>query len=85
MTEPQTPADGSDCTRNACADAGDTSDNFIDLRERNTLGACDAYFKARPELDTPANRDLFRSAYSRGFDSCERATARGQLAVRSLI
>lgn len=37
----------------------------------------EAYFSARPQLDSPANRELFREGFQRGFselwDRCQSA------------
>jgi hypothetical protein len=57
----------------------DDSDEFINLRGKNAKGMCEWYFKERPELDTPENRNLFYDAYGRGFDSCDRAYSRGAI------
>ena len=40
----------------------------IVYRDSNECVQEDAYFEARPNLDTPDNRKLFREGYNRGFD-----------------
>lgn len=43
-------------------------ERFIACLEAYRNEAEDAYFKARPQIDTIQNRTLFKAGYSRGFE-----------------
>ena len=45
----------------------DQHERDIAIREAEGIGAEDAYFEARPLIDSDANRDLFRKGFLLGF------------------
>lgn len=55
-----------------------TTERHIALREGHEIGNSNAYFEARPHLDAPEARRLFRDGFSRGFDAGEKVYADGK-------
>lgn len=53
---------------NPLFDAPRSREHDIAEREGRCVAACDSYFKARPHLDTLANRRLFEAGFARGAE-----------------
>lgn len=50
-----------------------TSERHFALREAHLISVEEAYFDARPVVDTPSTRRYFRAGFERGFDAAEKA------------